>query len=290
MLADAQPLPATDDESWDLVIQPHSSLLSLQWGDVWRYRDLLYLFTHRDIVSFYKQTILGPIWFFIQPIFTTLIYVMVFGQIAQLSTDGAPQVLFYMSGITLWNYFSECFNKTATVFRDNANLFGKVYFPRLITPLSIVLSNLMRFGIQFCLFLVILAWFVITGQVQPNSVALLLPITILIMATMGLAFGMLFSALTTKYRDMVFLLQFGVQLLMYATPVIFPVSQIPPNIAAVLVWNPLAPLFEATRYGFLGTGSFSLASIAYSAVFAFTAFLVSTVIFNRVERTFMDTV
>jgi lipopolysaccharide transport system permease protein len=278
------------DESWDLVIQPHSSLFSLQLGDVWRYRDLLYLFTHRDIVSFYKQTILGPIWFFIQPIFTTMIYVLVFGQIAQLSTDGAPQVLFYMCGITLWNYFSECFNKTATVFKDNANLFGKVYFPRLITPLSIVLSNLMRFGIQFCLFLVVLSWFIITGQVQPNAVALLLPLTVLIMATMGLAFGMLFSALTTKYRDMVFLLQFGVQLLMYATPVIFPVSQIPPNIAAFLVWNPLAPLFEATRYGFLGTGSFSMSGLAYSAIFAFTAFLVSTVIFNRVERTFMDTV
>ena len=243
-----------DDEAWDLVIEPHSSLLSLQLGDVWRYRDLLYLFTHRDIVSFYKQTILGPIWFFIQPIFTTLIYVLVFGQIAQLSTDGAPQLLFYMAGITLWNYFAECFNKTATVFKDNASLFGKVYFPRLITPLSIVLSNLMRFAIQFCLFLAFLAWYIWRGDVQPNTVALLLPITILIMAMMGLSFGMLFSALTTKYRDMVFLLQFGVQLLMYATPVIYPASQMPPRIAAVLAWNPLAPLFEATRYGFLGVG------------------------------------
>jgi lipopolysaccharide transport system permease protein len=215
---------------------------------------------------------------------------MVFGQIAQLSTDGAPQVLFYMAGITLWNYFSECFNKTATVFRDNANLFGKVYFPRLITPFSIVLSSLMRFGIQFCLFFVVLAGYVAFGKAQPNAVALLLPVTILIMATMGLAFGMLFSALTTKYRDMVFLLQFGVQLLMYATPVIYPTSQMPPRIAAVLAWNPLASLFEATRYGFLGTGTFSMSGIAYSAIFAFTAFLVSTVIFNRVERTFMDTV
>lgn len=281
---------SAEEDSWDLVIQPHSSLFSLQLGDVWRYRDLLYLFTHRDIVSFYKQTILGPIWFFIQPIFTTLIYVLVFGQIANLSTDGAPQVLFYMAGITLWNYFSECFNKTATVFRDNANLFGKVYFPRLITPLSIVISNLMRFGIQFCLFLVFLVLFCTTGQVQPNATALLLPVTILIMATMGLAFGMFFSAVTTKYRDMVFLLQFAVQLLMYATPVIYPSSQMPPRIAAVLAWNPLSPLFEATRYGFLGTGSFSLWGIAYSATFAVVTFLLSTVIFNRVERTFMDTV
>ncbi len=279
-----------DDEAWDLVIEPHSSLLSLQLGDVWRYRDLLYLFTHRDIVSFYKQTILGPIWFFIQPIFTTLIYVLVFGQIAQLSTDGAPQLLFYMAGITLWNYFAECFNKTATVFKDNASLFGKVYFPRLITPLSIVLSNLMRFAIQFCLFLAFLAWYIWRGDVQPNTVALLLPITILIMAMMGLSFGMLFSALTTKYRDMVFLLQFGVQLLMYATPVIYPASQMPPRIAAVLAWNPLAPLFEATRYGFLGVGSFSSGGLIYSATFSIVAFLISILIFNRVERTFMDTV
>jgi lipopolysaccharide transport system permease protein len=283
-------MQSPDDESWDLVIEPHSSLLSLKLRDVWRYRDLLYLFTHRDIVSFYKQTILGPIWFFIQPIFTTLIYVLVFGQIAQLSTDGVPQLLFYMVGITLWNYFAECFNKTATVFKDNASLFGKVYFPRLIAPLSIVLSNLMRFGIQFCLFLTFLAWYIWRGEVQPNAVALLLPITILIMATMGLSFGMLFSALTTKYRDMVFLLQFGVQLLMYATPVIYPASQMPPRVAAVLVWNPLAPLFEATRYGFLGAGSFSLGGLIYSATFSVFTFFVSILIFNRVERTFMDTV
>ncbi len=281
---------ASDEKQWDLVISPHSSVFMLNLGDVWRYRDLLYLFSHRDIVSFYKQTILGPIWFFIQPIFTTLIYVMVFGQIAKLSTDGAPQILFYMAGITLWNYFAECFNKTATVFRDNASLFGKVYFPRLITPLSIVLSNLIRFGIQFCLFALFLLWYVLTGKVHPNSVALLLPLTIAIMATIGLAFGMFFSALTTKYRDMVFLLQFGVQLLMYATPVIYPASQMPSSIAAVLAWNPLAPLFEATRYGFLGAGSFSMLGIMYSAVFAVAAFVFSTVIFNQVERTFMDTV
>lgn len=281
---------SSDSDQWDLIIEPHGSMLSLQLGDVWRYRDLLYLFTHRDIVSFYKQTILGPIWFFIQPIFTTLIYVVVFGQIAKLSTDGAPQVLFYMCGITFWNYFAECFNKTATVFKDNANLFGKVYFPRLITPLSIVLSNLMRLGIQFGLFLSFLAWYLYQGQVQPNAVALLLPVTVLIMATMGLAFGMLFSALTTKYRDMVFLLQFGVQLLMYATPVIYPASQMPPKVATVLAWNPLAPLFEATRYGFLGAGAFSASGMVYSAVFTLIAFLLSTVIFNRVERTFMDTV
>ena len=287
---DTVAMQSPDDEAWDLVIEPHSSLLSLQLGDIWRYRDLLYLFTHRDIVSFYKQTILGPIWFFVQPIFTTLIYMLVFGQIAQLSTDGAPQLLFYMVGITMWNYFAECFNKTATVFKDNASLFGKVYFPRLIAPLSIVLSNLMRFAIQFCLFLAFLTWYIGRGDVHPNALALLLPITVFIMATMGLSFGMLFSALTTKYRDMVFLLQFGVQLLMYATPVIYPASQMPPKVSSVLAWNPLAPLFEVTRYGFLGVGSYSLGGLIYSATFSIVAFLISVLIFNRVERTFMDTV
>lgn len=279
-----------DDSEWDLVIKPHSSLLSLQFDEVWRYRDLLYLFTRRDIVAFYKQTILGPLWFVIQPIFTTLVYVLVFGQIAKLSTDGAPQVLFYLCGVTFWNYFAECLNKTATVFRDNANLFGKVYFPRIIAPLSVVLSNLTRFVIQFILFLIFLVWYFFQGHAQPNAAVLLLPITVAIMAVMSLAMGMLFSAVTTKYRDMVFVLQFGVQLLMYATPVIYPASQMPPKVAAILSWNPLAPLFEATRYGFLGVGSFSWTGIVYSAIFTIIAFLTATVIFNRVERTFMDTV
>lgn len=277
-------------EPWDVLIRPHAGLLTLNLGDVWRHRDLLLLFTYRDIVSFYKQTILGPIWFVIQPLLTTVIYVVVFGQIAKLSTDGAPQILFYLCGITFWNYFAECFNKTATVFRDNAPLFGKVYFPRLIMPLSIVLSNLIRFAIQLTLFLVVLAWYIYRGDASPNLALLLLPLTVLIMATLGLAVGMLFSALTTKYRDLVFLLQFAVQLLMYATPIIYPASQMPPKIAAVLSLNPLSSLFEATRHGFLGVGTLSLGGIAYSAIFAVVAFFVSTVIFNRVERTFMDTV
>ena len=278
------------EEEWDLVIEPHSSLLTLNLGDVWRYRDLLYLFTRRDIVAFYKQTILGPLWFFIQPIFTTLVYLLVFGKIAGLSTDGLPAMLFYLCGITFWNYFSECFNKTATVFKDNANLFGKVYFPRIISPLSIVLSNLIRFGIQFSLFMTLFAWYLAKGQISPNLAILWFPVTVFTMATMGLGFGMLFSAMTTKYRDMVFLLQFGVQLLMYATPVIYPVSQMPDNIAKYLSWNPLVPLFETTRYGFLGSGSYSPSAMLYSITFAVTLFLISTVTFNRVERTFMDTV
>lgn len=264
--------------------------MSLRLEEVWRYRDLLYLFTKRDIVSFYKQTILGPIWFFIQPIFTTLVYILVFGKIAGLSTDGLPQVLFYLCGITFWNYFSECFNKTATVFKDNSALFGKVYFPRIISPLSIVISNLLRFAIQFMLFLVFFVWYWAKGDVQPNSAILLFPIIVFTMALIGLGFGMLFSAITTKYRDMVFLLTFGVQLLMYATPVIYPFSQMPESVAKYLAWNPLTPLFEATRYGFLGAGYFTFTGVAYSFVFAVVVFLVSTMVFNRVERTFMDTV
>lgn len=282
--------PDGDDGDWDLVIGPHTSPLSLQLGDIWRYRDLLYLFTRRDIVSFYKQTILGPIWFFIQPIFTTLIYVLVFGRIAGLSTDGLPQILFYLCGITFWNYFSECLNKTATVFKDNAPLFGKVYFPRIISPLSIVISNLLRFAIQFSLFLAVLLWYWNRGAIAPNAAVLLFPIVVFTMATMGLGLGMLFSAMTTKYRDMVFLLSFGVQLLMYATPVIYPASQMPASVARYLAWNPLSPLFEVTRYGFLGAGRFTAFDILYSITFAITVLLVSTVIFNRVERTFMDTV
>jgi len=281
---------ADDDVEWDLIIEPHGSLISLKLGEIWRYRDLLYLFTRRDIVAFYKQTILGPLWFFIQPIFTTLIYVLVFGKIAGLSTEGAPPVLFYLCGVTFWNYFAECFNKTATVFKDNEQLFGKVYFPRVIAPLSIVLSNLVRFAIQFCLFWVFLLWYWVRGEVSPNLAALLLPVQVFAMATLGLAFGMLFSAMTTKYRDLIFLLQFGVQLLMYATPVIYPVSEMPEQIASFLKWNPLAPIFETVRYGFLGAGQFSWLALAYSLLAGFLALLFATSVFNRVERTFMDTI
>lgn len=277
-------------ENWDLVIRPHSSLLNLQLTEIYRYRDLLFLFTRRDIVAFYKQTILGPIWFFIQPIFTTIIYTIVFGQIAKIGTDGAPDILFYLCGVTLWNYFSECFNKTATVFKDNASLFGKVYFPRIITPLSIVAANLTRFGIQFSLFAIILAFYIMAGKVTLNSTCLMLPVIVAIMATFSLAFGMIFSSLTTKYRDMTFLLQFGVQLLMYATPVVYPVSQIPPSVAYILNWNPISPLFEATRYGFLNCGTFNWMGLVYSATFAAISLVIATVIFNKVERTFMDTV
>ncbi|MCA9235121.1 MAG: ABC transporter permease [Planctomycetales bacterium] len=279
-----------DAGDWTLLIEPRNSLFDLRLHEVWHYRDLLFLFVRRDFVAFYKQTILGPVWFFVQPILTTLMFILVFKNIAGLSTDGLPPILFYLCGVTFWNYFADCFNKTATVFTTNAQLFGKVYFPRVIAPLAIVMSNLVRFGVQFVLFMCFLAWFWARGEVQPNAAALLMPLLIAIMATFSLGLGMLFSALTTKYRDLVFLLSFGVQLLMYATPVIYPMSQMSPRIAQYLRWNPLAPLIETARYGFLGSGSFSWGWLAYSATIAVMAFLASTVVFNRVEKTFMDTV
>ena len=279
-----------DGDDWDIILEPRGSILSLQLSEVWRSRDLLLLFVRRDIVAFYKQTILGPLWFLIQPILTTLVFVLVFGRIAGLSTDGLPKILFYLCGVTFWNYFSECFNKTATVFRDNAHLFGKVYFPRIISPLSIVISNLVRFAIQFSLFILVALYYYIKGDAKVEPTVVLLPITIATMAMLGLGIGMIFSAMTSKYRDLVYLIQFGVQLLMYATPVIYPISQVPENLKPFLAWNPLAPLFEATRHGFLGEGSFSYFQVLYSVSFSIVLLLLAILIFNRVERTFMDTV
>jgi lipopolysaccharide transport system permease protein len=275
---------------WDLVISPDTTVVPLNFAEIWKYRDLLYLFTRRDIVSFYKQTILGPMWFFLQPLFTTVVYLIVFGEIAKLSTDGSPRVLFYLCGITFWNYFSECFIKTSTVFRDNSQLFGKVYFPRLLVPLSVVLSGLMRFFLQFALFVIALIFYCFDGSVSPNMAVLWLPVTIATMAVMGLGMGVLFSAITTKYRDMIFLLQFGVQLLMYATPVIYPASQIPDSLRVYLEWNPLLPLLEVTRYGFLGVGGYSVYGMLYAVSFSILLFFVSSIVFKRVERTFIDTV
>jgi len=245
----------------------------------------------RDFIATYKQTILGPIWFFIQPLLTTLTFIIVFGNIAKISTDGVPMTLFYLAGITLWNYFSECLNKTATVFKDNATIFGKVYFPRLVMPLSIVVSNLVRFGIQFLLFLIFWAWYLIKGaNIHPNALILLTPYLILLMALIALGAGMIITALTTKYRDLVFLLSFGVQLLMYATPIIYPLSTISPKYAWLIKSNPLSSLVESFRYAFTGSGQFSWMSLGYSTLFAIGLLVIGTVTFNKVEKSFMDTV
>lgn len=278
-------------KEWDLIIEPQTSLLDLNLKDVWRYRDLLWLLVKRDFVSFYKQTILGPLWFFIQPLFTTIIFTFIFGNLAGLSTDGLPQPLFYMAGITAWNYFADCLTKTSTVFKDNANIFGKVYFPRLIMPLSIVVSNLVRFGVQMLLFFMMMAYYAYTGgSFAPNTYILLFPILVIQMALLGLGLGLVITALTTKYRDLAFLITFGVQLMMYATTVIYPLSAAPPQYKWLIELNPMTGIIEAFRFGFLGQGELTFSSFGYSAAFTLVALVLGVIIFNKTEKTFVDTV
>lgn len=282
------------EENWDIEITPKNNLLDLKLKDVWHYRDLLLLLVRRDFVSFYKQTILGPLWFFIQPIFTIIIFTFIFGNLAGISTDGLPQPLFYMAGITAWNYFADCLNKTSTVFKDNANIFGKVYFPRLIMPLSIIVSNLVRFSVQMLLFLLMIVYYLIIGKdFGPNWYILLFPAVVILMACLGLGLGMIISAMTTKYRDLAFLVTFGVQLLMYATTVIYPLStalEKYPKYAWIIEYNPMTPIIETFRYGFLGNASFSWERLGYCAGVTFLITVIGIVIFNKVEKTFVDTV
>jgi lipopolysaccharide transport system permease protein len=282
------------DEDWDIEITPKSSLFDLKLKDTWHYRDLLLLLVRRDFVSFYKQTILGPVWFFVQPIITILIYNLVFSNLAGIKTDAIPAPLFYLAGTIIWNYFSECLTKTSTVFKDNAAMLGKVYFPRLIMPLSIVLSNLVRFAVQFVLFLVLIAVYWGKGvAITPNATILLFPLLILIIAALGLGLGMIISAVTTKYRDLSFVVTFGVPLLMYTTTVIYPLSTAVtkyPAYSWIIKFNPVTAVIETLRYGFLGKGSFSWDLLGYSTGVTAVILLLGIIIFNKVERTFVDTV
>jgi lipopolysaccharide transport system permease protein len=279
-------------KEWDLTIEPQNSLFKLNLKDVWRYRDLLGLLVKRDFNSFYKQTILGPLWFFIQPLFTTITFVFIFGNLAGLSTDGLPQSLFYMTGIVAWNYFSECVTKTSTVFKDNANIFGKVYFPRLIMPLSIVASNLVKLAVQFIMLIILFVYFILTQNYIPNlSVyTLLIPFYLLIMAALGLGLGMIISAMTTKYRDLSFLVTFGIQLFMYATPVIYPLSSAPEKYRWLIELNPMTNIIEGMRFSLLGTGTFSFQSLSYTIISTSIILITGTLIFNKVEKSFVDTV
>lgn len=284
-------ITANDNERWDLVIEGRGSLLDLKASEVWHYRDLLLMFVKRDFVSFYKQTILGPLWFFIQPLFTTITFTFIFGNLAGLSTDGLPQPLFYLAGITAWNYFGECITKTSTVFKDNANIFGKVYFPRLIMPLSIVASNLVRFGVQMLLFLGMMVYFAIVGgNFHVTWAIFLFPLIIIMMALLGLGLGLIITAMTTKYRDLSFLVLFGVQLLMYMTTVIYPLSAAPEKYKWLIQLNPMTGLIETFRYAFLGKGEFTALSLGYSAGVTFVILMLGIVIFNKTEKNFVDTV
>lgn len=277
-------------QDWDLVIKGHTSLFDVRLKEVWYYRDLLFLFVKRDFVTVYKQTILGPLWFFIQPLLTTITFTIIFGTVAQLPTDGAPKLVFYMAGITLWNYFSNCLTSVAGVFNANAGIFGKVYFPRLIMPLTVVISNLMKFGVQFLLFVCFVVYFVLQGQIQPNFYILLLPVVILLMALIAMGIGLILTAMTSKYKDLTQLISFGIQLFMYITPVIYPSSSIPDGYKWLVNFNPLVSLFDYMRYAFLGIGQFSFWSLLYPTLFSLVVLALGILVFNKSQKTFVDTV
>lgn len=275
---------------WTEVIEPKKSVFQLNLSEIWNYRDLIWIFVRRDIVSVYKQTVLGPLWFFLGPIFTVFTFVFVFNQIAKISTDNIPAPLFYLAGTTLWNYFQACITGTSSTFISNANIFGKVYFPRLVSPISMVISNLLKFGIQLLMFLCFWFYYLAQGTINPNAYIALLPLLVLLMGGMALGVGIIISSLTTKYRDLSYFIGFGITLIMYATPVIYPVSAIPEMYKPFVIYNPIAPIIETFRYGFTGSGYFSWNGLIYSSVFTLFVLLIGTVLFNKIERTFMDTV
>lgn len=282
---------ATGQESWDLVIRPQRAWWDLRLGELWKYRDLIRLMVWRDFVATYKQTILGPLWYLIQPIMTTLVFTVIFGAIAKLPTDGLPPFLFYLAGTTVWGYFSSCLTNTSNTFAANAGIFGKVYFPRLSVPISVVISNLISFIVRMLMFVAFLVYFILSGSAVKITVwALMLPALILLMAGLGLGVGIIVSSLTTKYRDLQHMVGFGVQLLMYATPVIYPLSTVPQNFQWLVLANPLTPIVEMFKLGFLGTSALHPISLLYSLAFTLVALFIGIVVFNLVESTFMDTV
>ena len=279
-----------NDRNWSHIIQPKNKWFEINFREIWEYRDLILIFVKRDIVSTNKQTVLGPLWFFLAPLFTVFIYTFVFNSIAGISTDGIPAPLFYLAGTTLWNYFQSCFMATTTTFSSNASLFGKVYFPRLVSPISTVISNLLKFFIQFGLFLCLWGYYYFKGVVHLNNIVLLFPLLILLLAGISLGLGIIISSMTTKYRDLSYFISFGITLLMYVTPIIYPLSSIPEKFKFFIEYNPIAPVIEAFRYGFMGKGAFSLFDLGYSFIVMVVLLLVGIVLFNRTEKTFMDTV
>ena len=287
-----------ENQDWTIVIKPKDKLLSVDFKELWRYRDLYTLFVKRNIITQYKQTVLGPLWFVIQPVLTVFMYMVVFGGIAGIGTDGIPQPLFYLAGTCLWQYFSDCLGKTSNTFVSNSGLFGKVYFPRLVTPLSNVTSNLLRFGIQLCLFIVVYIIYAIGGcSAHMNWYALLFPLLVIMMAGLALGFGLVISSMTTKYRDLQILFSFVLSLWMYATPIVYPLSLVKGKMAAgfdlytLMHLNPVTPVLETFKYGVLGAGEFiGWNWLAYSFVFMVVLLFIGIVIFNKTQKSFMDTV
>lgn len=280
------------EQSWDYEINPKRSLFKFELREIWRYRDLMMMFVKRDIVTVYKQTILGPLWFIIQPILTALTFAFIFGGIAKISVgDDMPKILFYLSSLPLWNYFSETLNITSRTFVENASVFGKVYFPRIILPLARVISGLIKFIIQLAIFLIVWLYYMITkSSIHPNFTIVFVPIYILIVALISLGFGIIITSLTTKYRDLAFLVTFGVQLMMYATPIIFPLSNVTGQKRFYMLLNPLTSVFEAFKYAFLGSGVIDTFGLIYSAIFTIVILVLGVIIFNNVEKKFIDTV
>ena len=280
------------DEKFTLVIKPHQKLWQVDLKEIWRYRDLMNLFVKRNIIVQYKQTVLGPLWFIIQPLLTVMMNMVVFGGIAKMSTDGVPQALFYLAGNVCWLYFAACLNGTSSTFTSNKGIFGKVYFPRLVVPLAQVTSNLVKLGVQLLLLLVVYLYFVFTGtDVCPNWTLVLLPIYIIMLAGLGLGFGIIVSSMTTKYRDLSILFTFVVQLWMYGTPIVYPLSMVTnETLRTLMLINPVTSIIEAFKYSTLGQGFFSCAALGYSFAFMCVLLVLGIVIFNRVQRSFMDTV
>ncbi len=282
-----------NNTEWTNVISSDHSLFKLNLKEVWDYRDLVFMFVKRDFISSFKQTILGPLWFFINPILTTIVFTLVFGGIANLPTDGIPPVLFYLAGNTLWGYFSSTMLSVSNVFTGNAGIFGKVYFPRLVTPIATIISSFMRLGIQLLLFFIVLGYFFYKGEVNPNLWALFFPVLIIFLALFSLGLGMIFSSLTTKYRDLSLLLGFGVSLFMWFTPVILPTSLVKQKLGSygfLADLNPLTPIFECFKYGFIGSGDFDMVRLLTSFAFIIGILFVGIVIFNKSEKSFIDTV
>lgn len=282
---------SVSEESWDLIIRPKRGLFDINLREIWSYRDLIILFVRRDFVARYKQTILGPLWFIVQPILTTLMFTIVFGRLAGISTDGLPPMLFYLANTVAWTYFATCLNATSNTFIANAGIFGKVYFPRLTVPLSIVISNLIQFAIQFLLLIAVMLFYNFNGtEIRINIYVLLIPYLIILMALMGLGFGIIISSLTTKYRDLANLVSFCMQLWMYATPVIYPLSKIPEKYKIYIMANPVTPIVETFRFSLLGSGTVSAGMLWYATLFTLAILALGVIMFNRVEKSFMDVV